>query len=140
MRIDLALLADYALVDKAGKLTAVGIFRQVIGSSLPLTHVQMFLALIVAMEPQDDVNHEIDLRLIDPDGHTIFGLKADMDVQRSNPETEPVLNLVLQLNNVQFKTAGLHCFDISVDGRFMERVPLDVVLAKVTNVEPPIEQ
>ncbi|MHB1345537.1 MAG: DUF6941 family protein [Thermoleophilia bacterium] len=132
MRIDLALLGDYAIADKMDKLTVAGIFRDIYAVSVPFARPVMYLALTVAVEPLDGPKHHLSVRMIDPDGKDVIPeLHADMEVARPDPETDATMNLVLELNGVQFATTGTHCFDIFLDGRFTERVPLEVGLLKV---------
>ena len=137
MRIDLAVLGDYALVDKQDKLTVVGIFRTVAGSKLPFSHEPLFLALMMTVEPGDDPAHTILVRLIDPDGRDIMPeIKADLELHRQDPEKGSALNFILEIRGAKFEVLGTHCFDIFVDDRFMERVPLDVAIVKVTEAGP----
>lgn len=131
MRIDLALMCDYALVDRANKLTAAGIFRGLAGPSLPFTHPRMYLALALVVEPEDRGDHELTLRLIDPDGSEVVKpLKARIHVDRTDPIAEGVMNFVLELTGVKFRTTGTHCFDLFLDGEFATRVELNVVVRK----------
>jgi hypothetical protein len=132
MRIDLALLGDYAIVDKMDMLTVAGIFRAILGPSLPLTRAVMYLVLMVTAEPEDGPSHELSVRTIDPDGTAIIPeLHANVQINRDDPVAEATMNVVLELNGVTFKTTGTHCFDIFLDGRFVERVPLEVGLLRV---------
>jgi len=137
MRIDLALLGDYALVDKTDKLTVAGIFRTVAGVKFPFSHEPIFLALMMTVESGEDSNHTVLVRLIDPDGRDIMPeLKADIDVHRADPEKESSLNFVLELRGPTFRVVGTHCFDIFVDDRFMERVPLEVAVVRIKDAGP----
>ena len=137
VRIDLALLGDYASVDKMDKLSVAGIFTSIIAHQVPCQHPTLFLALTMTVESGDDPHHDIAVRLIDPDGHQIIPeLKGELDVQRSDLAQSSTLNLILQINGVTFQTFGTHCFDIFVDDRFTERVPLELVHAKLDTVDP----
>jgi len=132
MRIDLALLGDYALVDKMNKLTVAGIFRVITGLSFPFAHPVMFLALSMTVESTDDRHHSVIVRMIDPDGRQVVPeFRADLDIERANPDAETSLNVILELAGVTFRGPGTHCFDVFVDDRFMERVPLEVMLAEI---------
>jgi len=127
MRIDLALLCDYALVDRNNKLTAAGIFRGLAGPSLPFTHPRMYLALALVVETTDRGDHDLVLRLIDPDGSEVIRpLNARIHVDRTDPTSEGIINLVLELSGVTFRTTGTHCLDLFLENRFAHRVELDV--------------
>lgn len=141
MRVDLALLGDYALVDKMEKLTVAGIFRSVAGTVFPFTRSVMFLVLVLVAERDDGDHHSVMVRLIDPDGRDVIPeLRAELEVQREDPLTEKQLNIILELNAVTFNVPGTHCFDVFVDERFTERVPLEVMLAHLTEAGPPAGQ
>lgn len=141
VRVDLALLGDYASVDKMDKLSVAGIFTSIVAPTVPCQHPTMFLALTMTVEAGDDQHHDIVVRLIDPDGHQIIPeLRGELDVQRKNPADSSTLNLVLQMNGVPFRTFGTHCFDIFVDDRFMERVPIEVIRAKIDATGSPSGQ
>ena len=132
MRVDLALLADYALADKADKLTVAGVFRSVSATGLPFRFTRMFLALSMTVEAGEPSGHEMKVRLIDPDGGTLMELDGEVSLTRADPEADSTINLILEMNGVEFKRIGTHCFDIFLDGRFTERVPLEVALARLT--------
>jgi hypothetical protein len=134
MRIDLALLGDYALVDKMDKLTVAGIFRAVFGASFPFTRAVIYLVLVLTAEAGDGSDHHLVVRMIDPDGRELIPeLHAGVQVERQDPNAEATMNVVLELNGIRFAIAGPHCFDIFVDERFVERVLLDVGQLRVAN-------
>ncbi len=137
MRVDLALLGDYALADKMDKLTVAGIFRAIAGTRFPFRRSVMYLALMLTAEAGEDEHHTIMVRMIDPDGRDLMPeLRTDLDVHRQEPEIETSLNIILELEGVTFQGPGTHCFDIFIDNRFMERVPLEVILVNLIDAGP----
>ena len=87
----------------------------------------MYLALSLVLQPGDRGKHTLMLHLIDPDGtEVIKPLKAEIHVDRTHPVEEGVINLVLELTGVTFRSTGTHCFDIFLDGDFAHRVELNV--------------
>jgi hypothetical protein len=131
MRVDLALLADYATADQMDKLVLAGVFRALFARSIPFKHPTMFLALTITIEGDDQGDHDVTVRLIDPNGHNVIpDLQAELKVDRVDPGRDSAVNLILGMNNVEFQSSGTHCFDIFLDGRFMDRVPLEVALIR----------
>ena len=125
MRVDLAVLADYAAMTADQKLLIVGVFDTVWLGSFPATYPSIYLALRVIVGPDDQGDHQLDLRLADPKGDQLVALRADFSVKPPDAGDEAgALQLVLQFGNVEFKEPGLHAVDILIDDRFEETVPL----------------
>lgn len=127
MNVELALLADYASVSRDGKLTAAGIFERLGPPELPWQHPTMHLALRIHYHPGEEGDHQVKIRLVDPDGVEVVALDADATVDKLDPIEGGGAQIVLSLNNVPFKKGGRHAFDIFLDGRYEHTVPLLVV-------------
>ncbi len=126
MKIELALLSDYAAVTREGKLIAAGIFGQIRPPKMPWQHPTMYIALRVRFHPGEEGGHKIKIRLVDPDGTEILSLDGDATVATMDPVEGGTSQLVLALNNVPFKVFGRHAFDLFLDGRHEHTVPLSV--------------
>src|SRR5258708_19764094 len=63
--IRLAALCDHALVGQDGKVSLLGIFRNISVSGLPAQHPRMFLVAILGLEVGQ---HSVVVRLLRPDG------------------------------------------------------------------------
>lgn len=127
MRVDLALLADYAEVtQRGGKLIVCGIFDRISLTGLDAVHPHMALALKLVREPGECASHHLTVRLVDPDGEdVVVPLEGDVEV-KGEVGAEASINLILDLNLVKFETQGPHSFDIFVDGNLERQVPLAV--------------
>jgi hypothetical protein len=130
VNVELALLADYAVLAKDNKLTAAGIFDRLTPLTMPWQHPTMFIALRVHVHPGEELGHKFKIRLVDPDGGEIVALDGDVKVGEIDPVEGGYIQLVLALNNVPFKVFGRHAFDIFLDGRYEYTVPLVVVERK----------
>ena len=108
--IRLAALCDHALVGQDGKLSMVGIFRNITVSDLPAQHPRMYLVAVLGLEPG---KHEVVVRLIRPDGAA-----AMSEVPRIGVTAAPGqdVNVIVELNNLNFASYGTHRFDLEVDG------------------------
>jgi len=128
MRVDLAVLADYATTTQDQKLVVVGVFDTIIVTELPAAHRSLHLALRVCFGPADSGPHTLVVRLVDPDGHEVIpALQADFSADvPEDPDAEDALQMVLEIGNVPFAIAGPHAVDILVDGRYEETVPLRI--------------
>ena len=127
MRVDLALLADYAEVtQRGGKLVVCGIFDRITLVDLEAVHPHMALALKLACDPGEAPAHHLSVRLVDPDGADVVPpMEGDVEV-KAEAEGDASVNLILDLNLVKFGVAGPHSFDVFLDGRLQRQVPLTV--------------
>ncbi len=127
MRVDLALLADYAEVtQRGGKLIVCGIFDRISLIDLEAVHPHMALALKLVCEPGEAGAHQLSVRLVDPDGADVV---TPMDGQvevKGEGAGESSVNLILDLNLVKFGSHGPHSFDIFIDGELARQVALTV--------------
>ena len=126
MRVDLAVLADYATVTHDEKLVIVGVFDSILAPTLPAQHHSMYVALRVCSGPADNGPHTLTVRLVDPDGQTVGAeLKADFTVTVPlDGDAEGALQLVVGMGNLTFASHGPHAVDILIDERFEETVSL----------------
>jgi hypothetical protein len=128
MRVDLAVLADYATTTQDQKLVIVGVFDTILLTELPAAHRSLHLALRVCFGPADSGPHTLVVRLVDPDGHEIIpalkaGFSADIP---DDSDAEGALQMVLEIGNVPFTVAGPHAVDILLDDRYEETVPFRI--------------
>ena len=126
VNVELALLADYAAVTRDGKLLAAGIFDLLAPPALPWQHPTMFVALRVHFHPGEGGSHQIKLRLVNPDGAEIVSLDAEAIVSIADPLDGSSIQVVLSMNNIPFRDAGRHAFDLFLDGRYEHTIPLKV--------------
>lgn len=127
MRVDLALLADYAEVtQRGGKLIVCGIFDRITLADPDTVHPHMALALKLLSDPGEERVHHLTVRLVDPDGvDVVVAMEGDVEV-KGEITAEASVNLILDLNLVKFGGHGPHSFDIFIDGNLERQVPLTV--------------
>jgi hypothetical protein len=131
MQVKLALLADYANVTGEGKLNILGIFDRITVQQLPVVHPQMHLILrLEAHSTERNRTHNIEIRLHDPDGETVFEVKGDM-VPQGTSVLSTSTNQILTLNNLQLEKTGGYNFVVFVDNDLKAEVPLGVEQAPV---------
>jgi hypothetical protein len=127
MKVELALLADYAEVSqRGGKLIVCGIFDRITLADVDAVHPHMALALKLACEVGESSVHHLSVRLVDPDGvDVVQPMKGDVEV-KGEADGDASVNLILDLNLVKFRIAGPHSFDVFLDGELEKQVPLSV--------------
>jgi uncharacterized protein DUF6941 len=127
--IRLAALCDHALVGQDGKVSLLGIFRNISVSGLPAQHPRMFLVAILGLEVG---SHSVVVRLLRPDGQQSMPNPPEISVQAAAGQD---VNVIVELNNMSFTTYGNHRFQLSVDGEAIGDLPVSIV-----QMQPPGER
>lgn len=127
--IRLAALCDHALVGQDGKVSLLGIFRNISVSGLPAQHPRMFLVAILGLEPGA---HTVVVRLLRPDGQQAMPNPPEISVHATAGQD---VNVIVELNNMSFASYGTHHFQLSVDGEAVGDLPVAIV-----QMQPPGER
>src|SRR2546428_6694092 len=73
MHLDFAVIADYALVDQAGKLSVLGIFQHIWVQQFPAMHPRLHLVLRLKGKRTEVGEHAVQIRLHDEQDAEILG-------------------------------------------------------------------
>lgn len=119
--IRLAALCDHAIVGQDGKVSLMGIFRNISVSGLPAQHPRMFLVAILGLEVGP---HAVVVRLLRPDGEQALPNPPEISVHAAAGQD---VNVIVELNNMSFTTHGTHRFQLSVDGEPLGDLPVVIV-------------
>lgn len=119
--IRLVALCDHALVGQDGKVSLLGIFRNISVSGLPAQHPRMFLVAVLGM---DVGQHSVVVRLLRPDGSAAMPNPPEIAVHAMGGQD---VNVIVELNNMSFNTYGSHRFDLEVDGARIGSIPVSIV-------------
>ena len=118
--IKLAALCDHAMVGQDGKLSVLGIFRNISVSQLPAQHPRMYVVAVLALESGA---HEVVVRLVRPDGGQGLPQSPRLSVHAVPGQD---VNVVVELNNLGFATYGAHRFELDVDGSTIGSLPVTI--------------
>ncbi|HUQ17180.1 MAG TPA: hypothetical protein VM070_05285 [Candidatus Saccharimonadales bacterium] len=119
--VRLAALCDHALVGQDGKVSLLGIFRNISVTGLPAQHPRMFLVAILGLEAG---THSVVVRLRKPDGGQAGTNPPEIAVQAVAGQD---VNVIVELNNMSFTSYGTHKFDLEVDGTSIGGLPVAIV-------------
>lgn len=119
--IKLAALCDHALVGQDGKVSLMGIFRNISVSGLPAQHPRMFLVAILGLEVGP---HSVVVKLLRPDGQQAMPNPPEISVHAAAGQD---VNVIVELNNMSFTTYGMHKFQLTVDGNTIGDLPVAIV-------------
>ncbi|MEZ4417302.1 MAG: hypothetical protein R3E10_16220 [Gemmatimonadota bacterium] len=130
MEIDLALLADAATIDAAGKLNILGVFDRLEVQGFPIQHPRISLVLRFQGGLADVGAHDVRLTLRGPKAEEVFTINGQLNVGPGSPEIGGIVRLphIINLDGLVFKSAGSYTFDVFMDGRPLVSVPLLVAL------------
>jgi len=124
--VRLAALCDHALVGQDGKLSMVGIFRNITVTNLPAQHPRMYLVAILGLEAG---KHEVVVRLVRPDGAAAMSEAPRIAVTAVAGQD---VNVIVELNNLSFANYGTHRFDLEVDGDAVGALPVGITKMTAT--------
>lgn len=128
VKINFARLCDHAMLSQDGKLSLIGIFDQMAGTTFPLVHPIAYLAYELEFAPAEIGRPaKMDVKVRDADGGEIgaFSLKVESGGAAA-PTSRPILRHFLPMRNMKFEKPGTYEFAFFVGGRYDSSVRLDV--------------
>lgn len=133
LKLDFALVADYALIDQHGKLSVLGIFHHVWVAEFPAVHPRTHLVIRVRGKRTEIGSHAIRIRFVDADDTELTG--GEGTVQFGEPpagvmEVEAGAILVF---DVPLPKPGEYAFEITIAGGGVTRVPLRASRSRTTD-------
>ena len=136
MRIDLALVCDYALIDQFGKLSMLGVFENLWIPQFPAVHPRVHLVVRLKGKRTEIGDHTIRIRFVSDEGKEI--INGDGVVTFNEPpagiteiESGTVLVFDLPLEKV-----GKYQFEVLVDQDLNATVPITVSQSPVNSPAP----
>jgi hypothetical protein len=126
MDVLVAALCD-AAVDYGGKLVVLGAFDTVVAARLPAIQPQCAVALRIVFRRGEEGAHGILVNFVDADGRSVIPpLETVWEVELGEDADFVTRNLVLNIHGMAFGLAGAHAVDVSVGGRPVASIPLQV--------------
>ena len=128
MRCDYAFLCDFAQ-ESGGKLYALGIGWSLIqAQTVPVTPPQLCFVASLTGTIAEAGTKKAEFRLIDADGTDVIPpLTPDLAFAVQEPALEGRLNIIFNLNGVQFPKYGQYAFHLVVQDNEIARAPFSVI-------------
>lgn len=126
MNVEAFLICD-AATDQNGKLNVLGAFDNLFARQVPIIHRSCAIATRVRFSQTESGEHTVRIFIIDADGNSI-GPKLEGNVNvRMNENVPPIaVNLILHINNLEFKDYGAYQLDLAIDDNVLASLPLHV--------------
>lgn len=131
MQVDYAFLCD-AAAESGGKIHALGIgFERITMRSLPAVHPRAVAVVRFSFNRSDLGAHPFRVRISDADGRDVTQPVEGQLTLALAPDTDRGrANMVVELVQMDLRTAGPHEVAITIDGRELATLPFEVVVAQ----------
>ncbi|HUK20697.1 MAG TPA: hypothetical protein VLV45_03965 [Gemmatimonadales bacterium] len=126
MHLDFAVIADYALVDQAGKLSVLGIFQHIWVQQFPAMHPRLHLVLRLKGRRTEVGEHAVQIRLVDEANTEILGGSGNVIFAEPPAGVTDIEAGAVLVFDVPFPHAGPYRFEITIDGEQQAAVPVTV--------------
>jgi len=126
MHLDFAVVADYAIVDQAGKLSVLGIFQHIWVQQFPAMHPRLHLVLRLKGKRTEIGEHAVQIRLADESDTELLGGSGTVNFAEPPAGVTEIEAAAVLVFDVPFPHAGQYRFDITVDGERKAAVPITV--------------
>ena len=130
MHLDFAVVADYALVDQAGKMSVLGIFQHIWVQQFPATHPRLHLVLRIKGKRTEIGDHGVRIRLLDEHDAEILGGAGNVTFAEPPAGVTDIEAAAILVFDVPFPHPGPYRFEITLDGALAGTVPLTVSEAR----------
>lgn len=129
MRIELAVIAEYAILDVQGKMSMLGIFDVIGATQFPLVYPRLFVCLRIATQSIEiGSKHRVSLQLHTEDGQPLGPrLQNEITVNAGPvPGMVSYTQAVLGFDGLMFPRDGMYSFDVAIDDNHQRSIPLCV--------------
>ncbi len=126
MHLDFAVVADYALVDQAGKISVLGIFQHIWVQQFPAMHPRLHLVLRLKGKRTEIGEHGVQIRLVDEQAQEILGGSGQVTFAEPPAGITDIEAGAILVFDVPFPHPGLYRFQITIDGEEKASVPITV--------------
>lgn len=126
MKLDFAVVCDYAIVDQYGKLSVLGIFQHIWVAQFPAVHPRLYLVLRLRGKRTQVGEHPVRIRLVDGDGTEVMSGNGSVTLAEPPAGVTEVEAGAILVFDVPFAHPGRYVFEITLDNAVEGSVPLTV--------------
>ena len=126
MKIEAFLLCD-AATDQLGKLNVLGAFDSIFARKTPIKHPACAITARIRFDKSEEGSHPIKVNIIDYDGNPAApALDGNISVHVREDADSSVMNLILNIQGLTFKSYGQYRIDLTIDGQIKTSLPFYV--------------
>lgn len=126
MNIEAFLLCD-AATDQRGKLNVLGAFDSIFAKETPTRQRGCSIAARIRFSKIEAGDHTVKIFIIDADGASIGPkLEGNISVRIGDNASAAAVNLILNMQNLEFKQYGQYQIDLAIDGSVQASLPLHI--------------
>jgi hypothetical protein len=126
MKVDFAVVCDYALVDQYGKLSVLGIFQHIWVAQFPTLHPRLHLVVRLKGKRTEVGQHRLVIALRDEAGAEVLSGNGTVTFNEPPAGVVEIEAGTVLAFDVPFRQAGRYQFEISIDGQVQTVVPITV--------------
>ncbi|MBI1967729.1 MAG: hypothetical protein HYS40_07050 [Gemmatimonadetes bacterium] len=126
MHLDFAVVADYALIDQAGKISVLGIFQHIWVQNFPAMHPRLHLVLRLKGKRTEIGEHGVRIHLLDEQDTEILGGNGNVTFAEPPAGVTDIEAAAILVFDVPFPHPGQYRFEITIDGERKATVPITV--------------
>jgi hypothetical protein len=138
MEVLVLLAADYANLERSGKLNVMGIFNDINTATFPMRHPLMHLILKLGVELGEfNQARTVTVKLLDEDGSELLSIPQQVGIPKTSGGRRPELNFIMELRDIVFQKPGRYDFVVLVDNDHKKELPIYVNQIKPPETQPP---
>lgn len=128
-KLNFSFICDYASFSENGKLNLLGIFKSITGTTLPITHPQLFIVTNILVEEIGSYKEVVKLVRVDDGQDVIKPMEFDFSANKLDDQGIE-FGVIGQINNIVFEKSGKYVFKIFLNQDLMGEIPLEVNIIK----------
>jgi hypothetical protein len=126
MRVDLATVCDYAVIDQYGKLSVLGIFSHIWVTSFPAIHPRLHLVLHLKGRRTEIGEHSVRIRLLDEEDQEVIAGDGTVTFAEPPAGVLEIAAAAILVFDVPFAKRGRYRFEVLLDGTMCTEIPITV--------------
>ena len=130
MDIQTAVLCDSAAAYH-GSLCILGVFDTIWAPNFPVSHHHCAVAIRALTRDEDVGQHQLQARLVDPDGNPVLPDGGPIIPVECTPVPEETYfvsrNFIFNFNGLPLPSPGQYRVDVTLDGTVLAQIPLQVI-------------
>ena len=139
VNINLALVCDYALVDRFGKLSIMGIFEQLWIARFPAVHPRVHLVLRLKGKRTEIGKHSVRIRFLNDENEEIISGEGIFEFNEPPAGITEIEAGTVLVFDLPLARPGKYHFHIAVDDDITSAVSLNVVQAPAAPNPPALQ-